>query len=174
YLHLGGLEVVWWKLLLTLIFICFLIIISVYDLKHKIIPDGWSLSLSVVSIIYIALNLWPTAGHGSFWNWFAGPLLAAPLALLWLVSGGRWMGLGDGKLMLGLGWFLGLSLGLSGLIFGFWLGAIYGLIIMIFGLSLFGKKITIKSEVPFAPFLILGWLIAYFFGWDLTHLSLFI
>ena len=174
YLHLGGLMAVWWQLVLTLIFISFLIIISVYDLNHKIIPDGWSLSLAIISVVYIALTLWPTTGHGSFWDWLAGPLLAAPLALLWLISGGRWMGLGDGKLMLGLGWFLGLSQGLSGMIFGFWLGAVYGLIIMIFGLSLFGKKITIKSEVPFAPFLIMGWLLAYFLGIDLLHLGMFL
>jgi prepilin signal peptidase PulO-like enzyme (type II secretory pathway) len=174
YLNLGGLNAVWWQLILTLIFVSFLIIISVYDLKHKIIPDGWSLSLAVVAVIYTALSLWPTAGHGSFWGWLAGPILAAPLALLWLVSGGRWMGLGDGKLLLGLGWFLGLSQGLTGMILGFWLGALYGVFIMFFGLSLFGKKITIKSEVPFAPFLILGFLLAYFTGWDLLNLGLFL
>ena len=172
--HLGGLSAIWWQLVLTLIFISLLIIIAVYDLKHKIIPDGWALSLAIIAVIYITCNFWPIIGHGSFWDWLAGPIIAAPLALLWLVSSGRWMGLGDAKLMLGLGWFLGLSEGLSSLIMGFWLGAIYGLFIMFFGLSLFGKKITIKSEVPFAPFLILGWIIAYFVGLDLLHLNFLI
>lgn len=172
--HLGGIgSVIYWQLGLTWLFICFLIIVAVYDLKHKIIPDGWSLSLAIIAVFYIALGSWLGGTPVTFWDWLSGPIVAAPLAFLWLVSGGRWMGLGDAKLMLGLGWFLGLSLGLSGMIFGFWLGAIYGIFIMLFGLSLFGKKISVKSEVPFAPFLILGWLIAYFYAFDLLHLGMF-
>ena len=40
-------------------------------------------------------------------------------------------------------------------------------------LSFFTKTLTIKSEVPFAPFLIIGWLLTYLGGFDLLNLLLF-
>jgi prepilin signal peptidase PulO-like enzyme (type II secretory pathway) len=82
------------------------------------------------------------------------------------------MGLGDPKLVLGIGWFLGPVLGLSAVILAFWIGAGYGLILM--ALSKFhwhGIEIDRKTEVPFAPFLILGFLLVFFFSFDILGLS---
>jgi len=79
------------------------------------------------------------------------------------------MGFGDAKLALGIGLFLGISGGISSLFLAFWIGSIVGLSIMAIArlvrkgtIGLFGgaKQITMKSEIPFAPFLILGlWLV---------------
>ena len=98
-------------LLILFVFIfSLLIVISVYDFRHKIIPNKLVYIFSAVSFLSIFVN------HSSFGSLFimpsvsyiiAGPLLAFPFALLWLVSRGKWMGLGDAKLMLGLGWILG-------------------------------------------------------------------
>ena len=85
------------------------------------------------------------------------------------------MGLGDPKLILGIGWFLGPIFGLSAVILAFWTGAFYGLILMI--LSKFnwhGLKIDGKTEVPFAPFLILGFLLVFFFQLDILGLGFLI
>ena len=177
YLHLGGLigmETNLLKFLLTIFIFCLLIVIAVYDLRHKIIPDTWSYSLAVLGFVLTPLLLYFASLTLPWYEWVSGPLVASPFALMFLVSRGTWMGLGDAKLALGLGWALGLSLGISAIIWGFWLGAIYGLVIMALGLKYKGKKITIKSEIPFAPFLILGWLLVYFFGWDLIHLNVFL
>lgn len=68
------------------------------------------------------------------------------------------MGLGDAKLALGLGWLLGLSQALSGVVLAFWSGAVIGLVLIAFT-----KKYGMKSEIPFAPFLVLGATIAFLF-----------
>jgi len=143
-----------------------LVVITVYDLKHKIIPD-----LFVYSFIVLAfLNLFRISDFGfrilDQWDLLAGPILAAPFVLIWLVSRGKWMGLGDGKLVLGLGWFLGLYQGISAVILAFWIGAVVGILL----LFLKGKTFTMKSEIPFGPFLILGMLLVFFFQVDIFSL----
>lgn len=152
-----------------------LIAIAAYDFRHKIIPNGLVYAFNLLALVLIAINYWPTSTL--LWpNIFTGLALWAAFALLWLVSGGRWMGFGDSKLALGIGLYLGPSLGFSAIILAFWLGAAVGLI-LIFTPRLIqahthqlrtllgrAKSFTIKSEVPFAPFLILGFFLAYLFN----------
>lgn len=157
-----------------------LIIIFVYDYRHKMIPDLplWIFNgLGFLSLIDLKLNILPFLGAGKFisidWSsLFAGFVLSAFFASIWLVSRGRWMGFGDVKLVLGIGWFLGLVSGISAVILGFWIGAAVSLILLFLQkLNLRGKSLTIKSEIPFAPFLILGLLSVFFLGFDVIGLS---
>jgi len=141
-----------------------LMVIAVYDLKHKIIPDSLSLALGILT--FFGLFLFSTGNFSVFslhlptlWDILAGPLIALPFALLWLVSAGRWMGLGDAKLALSLGWLLGLSAAFSGVVVAFWIGAIVGIMLVIFS-----PKHGMKSEIPFAPYLVLGTLLAFIFS----------
>ena len=133
-----------------------LLFIVVYDLRHQIIPWSSSGLLAALSLFHV----W-TLGF-DVWSLAAGPLLAAPLLLLSLVSRGRWMGWGDGALELGLGWLLGLTAGLTAFMLAFWAGAVVGILLM-----LVSKRVTMKSEVPLAPFLIFGAACAYFLHVDL-------
>lgn len=162
-------------ILLWLIF-SLLIVIFVYDLYHKIIPDAFVFAFAGLSLARVMIDFNGFSWTADIW---AGPILAIPFALLWLVSGGRWLGLGDAKLILGIGWFLGLAKGSSALILAIWAGALTGLILV--ALSRFlekkqlffkNKNFTIKSKLPFAPFLILGTALVFFFGWDVWGLSL--
>lgn len=146
-----------------------LLVVAVYDLRHKIIPDRLVFIFGLfafLGLFFFNSNLsvfyphWP-----SIWNFLAGPLLASPFFFFWLVSGGRWMGLGDAKLAFGLGWLLGLSLSLSALVLAFWIGAVVGLLLIFFS-----PKYGLKSEIPFAPYLVLGTLLAFLFN---LHLFLF-
>ncbi len=159
-----------------------LIVITVYDLRHKIIPDLLSYSFAFISLIWFIFAL-PTSDVGKakifqtpyIFDLLAGPILALPFFLMWLLSRGRWMGLGDAKLALGIGWFLGLVSGVSAVILGFWIGAIVSVFLLLLQkLNLIGKRLTIKSEIPFAPFLILGLLIIFFFGFDVMSLGNFL
>jgi leader peptidase (prepilin peptidase) / N-methyltransferase len=137
-----------------------LLVIAVYDFKHKIIPDVLSYFFGAIAFV----GLFFFTGYGfyphvpSVLEFLSGILLALPFALLWLVSKGTWMGLGDAKLALGLGWLLGFGRILSGAVVAFWSGAVIGLILIVFS-----KKYGIKSEIPFAPFLVLGVLVAFLF-----------
>lgn len=152
-----------------------LIVIVVYDLRHKIIPDLLSFSFAFISLIGLVVAQ-STSDVGwanwDLWDLLAGPILALPFFLMWLLSRGRWMGLGDAKLALGIGWFLGLVSGVSAVILGFWIGAIVSVsLLLLQRLNLIGKNLTIKSEIPFAPFLILGLLIVFFFDFDIMSLG---
>ncbi len=137
-----------------------LLVIAVYDFKHKIIPDILSFIFGVVAFIglFFFTNYLFYPHIPSVLEFLSGILLALPFAFIWFISKGTWMGLGDAKLALGLGWLLGLSRLLSGVVIAFWSGAIIGLILIIFS-----KKHGMKSEIPFAPFLVLGVLIAFLF-----------
>ncbi len=174
-------------LIITSIFIC----IAVYDFKHKIIPDGLVYTTAGLALLKVLLFFMYGQGYvveSGIWSAvIAGPIMAAPFALLWLVSGGRWMGLGDAKLALPIGWLLGLSAGFTAIVFAFWIGTIVILGCMILGIAiealstkhnifgvqlLRGKKgavlrklfphFGLRSEIPFGPFMIIGLYVVYF------------
>lgn len=148
-----------------------LTVIFVYDMRHKIIPDGMVVIFSAVALLeFIRVHGVDgfTTGKGLL-DLSAGLILALGFFILWAVSKGRWIGLGDAKLVIGIGWFLGLVKGISAVIVGFWSGAIFSIIIVVLQ-----KKITFKSEIPFAPFLIIGFYLGLFFGWDVLHLNDFL
>lgn len=137
-----------------------LIVIAVYDARHKIIPNEFVYLFTIMSFV---LMFFETGSVFSLhvptlWQFLAGPLLALPFAAMWYFSGGRWMGFGDAKLALGMGFLLGLERGVSALLIAFWSGAIIGIILLILKRCGF----TMKSEIPFAPFLVLGTLIAFY------------
>lgn len=140
-----------------------LLFVLVYDLRHKIIPTEALLLLLAAAcghLLYIQSPL-----H----DYLAGILLALPLFLFSLVSKGRWMGWGDAPLQLALGMLLGLSMGLTALFLSFWMGAVVGI-----GLILLAKGYRMKSELPFAPFLIAGFWVAHFFHVDFFPLLPFL
>lgn len=143
------------------LFFSLLVVVATYDLKHKIIPDIISAVLAIISFVGIfffssSVSVAPYFHIPSLYAFLSGPIIAMPFALLWLVSRGRWMGFGDAKLAISLGWILGLGSAVSGVILSFWMGAIIGIVLLIFS-----KKYKIKSEIPFAPYLALGTFIAF-------------
>lgn len=153
---------------------CILIVIAIYDMKHQIIPDSLSYSFAILSIIYFigGQNIALIFSYPNILNLLAGPIIFGIFSLIWFVSKGRWIGFGDGKLSLGMGFALGLSKLLSAIAFGFWIGAIWSIFILTsqhFGLS--KGKWNLKSAVPFAPFLIIGFFIAFMFSPDVFSLN---
>ncbi len=140
----------WLTVAMTLLFVV------VYDIRHGIIPWSASGLLLALSLIHLFFFTQPT-----LWNVLAGPLLALPLFLFSLISWGRWMGWGDGVLELSLGWLLGFTMGATALLLAFWTGAVVGI-----ALILLKRGYKMKSELPFAPFLVLGALAAHLFHVD--------
>jgi prepilin signal peptidase PulO-like enzyme (type II secretory pathway) len=171
---LGMLFLPIWGLVLLAILLMGIIslsmIMTVYDIRHTIIPDAWVYAFAASAFVYTGVLHFATYGTllgWSVWDIAAGPILAVPFAALWLFSKGKAMGLGDAKLALGIGWLLGLMDGLSAIILGFWIGAVVSLALI--GIhrvkGLFGreKRFTMKSEIPFGPFLLLGMMLVFFF-----------
>ncbi len=163
------------SVLLSLTIISILIAIAVYDIRHTIIPDNWAYCFAAAAL---ALTLYMGIPPGAaMWSYLiAGPLAALPIGTLWFVSGGRWIGLGDAKLSLGIGWLLGPVYGITGVFFAFVIGALVSVCILMplpflmralkrRGIARFRSRaaqLTMKSEVPFGPFLIASCLIVWF------------
>ena len=151
------------------------ILIFAYDLRHLVIPDHFSYPLAGLGVFSLLFMLTPfTFAPAPLSAWVVGPLLAFPFFLAWLLSRGTWMGLGDAKLVVGIGALLGLSGGVSALFIAFWSGAFVGILLLLvprlFGsipprlFAAGGNHFTMKSELPFGPFLVIGFWIVLFFG----------
>ena len=143
-----------------LLIACFLIIIFVYDLKHYIIPDKIIYPAVGTAFIYNILNSYFVI-HSSYSivnSLEAAFIVSAFFMAIILISRSKWLGLGDVKLAFFMGLFLGFPNILFALFLAFSIGAIIGI-----GLIISGKK-TLKSEVPFGPFLVTGTFLAMFWG----------
>ena len=131
----------------------------VYDLKHYLIPDKVLFPAIAVAFLYRLFT-----SPFLFANYLLAVLVASGFFLfIFLISKGKWIGFGDVKLAILLGFLLGFPNILSGLFLSFFFGAIIGLILM------FLNKKGLESEIPFAPFLIIGTFVAMFFGDQIIH-----
>lgn len=145
---------------------CSMIIIFAYDIKHYIIPDKVLFPTIIITFLYqLIFNSTLIINYI-----LAGLGVAAFFCVIFIVSKGTWIGFGDCKLAVLLGLLLGFPDILTGLFLAFLFGVIIGLILMYY------KKKGLKSEVPFAPFLISGTFLAMLFGDNIVqwYLGLFL
>lgn len=158
-----------------------LLVISLYDIQHKIIPDIFSLLFGIVSFSTYFLRgdySWNALGE----HIAAAVILFIPFFLLWYVSKGRLIGLGDGKLAIGIGFLLGLQWGTYAVIFAFWFGALFALGAMVLQrigkitgwFNKRGSRWTLGAEVPFGPFLALATFAVYCWNWSPLVVSEFL
>ncbi len=148
-----------WEFLIYAVVSTALVIITVIDYEHQIIPDR-------ITLPGIVLGL----GAGSYLvgpiNSVLGFLLGGGLFYLLAVLSRGGMGGGDIKFIAAAGALLGWQKILLVIVLGATLGSIIGLALMV------AKKKDRKSQIPFGPFLAIGTLIAIFFGEDLISMYL--
>ena len=149
-------------LFLSLVIISFFVAIAFYDIRHKIIPDSLSYGVAAIALAFSVFSIFE--GSSSWWRLLDGFIIAAPFAFFWLVSRGQWMGLGDAKLALSIGWWLGIFGAGGAIILSIFSGAAVGIVILIAEKMRLGKVKWGKHEIPFGPFLIIGALAAHFLG----------
>jgi leader peptidase (prepilin peptidase) / N-methyltransferase len=152
------------------------VVILIYDLHHKIIPDELVYTSIVLIILFRLTTYYLLPTTFSLLDWLAGPIIFIFFGSIWLLSRGRAMGFGDAKLGLSIGLLLGAAQGFSAIIMAFWLGAGTALIYLALnkiGFLKDGKKLTMKSEIPFAPAMILGTWISIVFHLNILHVALF-
>ncbi|MCJ7740544.1 prepilin peptidase [Candidatus Microgenomates bacterium] len=146
-----------YQLLITnyqLIIISGLIVIFFADLKFRIIPDQVLIVLIAASFLFDLFyeqNL--LLGH-----LLAAIVFGAFFLILFLFTKGKGMGFGDVK----FAFFMGLFLGYPKIIVAFYLSFLTGAAVSLI-LILAGKK-TMKSTIPFGPFLIVSTIISQFMG----------
>ena len=142
------------SLIYYLVIFSILTVVFVYDLKTQMVPEVF---------VWIALALafvggWHF-GNFSFVDMILGGLVGGGLfAFLVIVSKETWMGAGDIKIGLIMGFLLGYPVAIFGLFSAFVLGSIVGIIYM----KIASK--TLKDPLPFAPFIIASILIGMIFG----------
>ncbi len=161
-------------------FVSLLVVVAVYDLYHMIIPDELVVALLVVVLsnqLYLHIIGVPLSTFA--WNIVAALGASLFLMLLWRVSKGTWIGFGDVKLVIPLSLAIGYSAVFSMVVLSFWIGAVVGVGLLLWQkirlrgqphLRFLPRELTMKSAVPFAPFLILGFLAVFFFEIDVIRL----
>jgi leader peptidase (prepilin peptidase)/N-methyltransferase len=148
-------------------FVSALIVITLIDLYHQIIPDVISLpgigvgilaSLFIPQITLLNSLIGILLGGGSLF------LVATIYQWLFKREG---MGGGDVKLLAMIGAFLGWKAVILTILLGSLLGSISGIIIMV------SKGKDFKYAIPFGPFLSLGAVIALFYGENIIRWYLY-
>ncbi|MDA1334888.1 MAG: prepilin peptidase [bacterium] len=156
--------------ILAVSFFSLLLAITVYDIRHKIIPDQFSATLFVIAVVTELVYLW-SIGSFAPSEWIGDVLAAIGIFSffggIWLISKGEWMGFGDAKLSISLGLFLGFPAIFLAFLIAIWSGAIYGIIMI------FARGYKFKTEVPFAPFLATGSLAAFLLMWSPLSMILY-
>jgi len=176
------LSAFWITLFLTLL------LLSIVDFRHYIIPDGLNIFIAVLGVVFILFKIignYDFAFHGSllsgyalflsftqniFLNHITGAAAGAVLfGTIIFVTRGRGMGFGDLKLASALGVFLGWPDIFFASIFAFLIGGIVSAPLLFSGPSaLLGtSKKTMKSVLPFGPFIVLGAATVFFFGHEI-------
>lgn len=142
-----------------------LVVILVYDINHQIIPDSLTIFIAAATVILLFISYLeglPVSTIG--WDLVAAALGSGFLLLLWVVSKGTWLGFGDVKLALPLGLLVGSQSVFSFMVMSFWIGAGISICLLLWQRLARGKNhlhlasggLTMKSAVPFAPFMIMG------------------
>lgn len=125
-----------------------LIAISVYDFRHKIIPNQL-VYLFIVLAFYAEVGFPHIMAGGGAFMFFAS---------LWFFSKGTWMGFGDAKLALGMGFLLGPWLTTVAVTLSFWIGTLVAVPLALL------RGGGLKTQIPFGPFLALGAFVSWLAG----------
>ncbi|MBI2612165.1 prepilin peptidase [Candidatus Gottesmanbacteria bacterium] len=136
-----------------------LIAIFLADIKFRIIPDQLVILMGIAAIM---LRFWDVT-----FGWEAilsGLALSFIFLILYLLTSGRGMGMGDVKFAFVMGLMLGFPVVIVGFYVAFLTGALVSIILILGGKKRFGQTIA------FGPFLVLATVISDIFGdrlWEL-------
>lgn len=159
-----GIELV--KLVVWLAALALLAVLFVYDLRWSLLPDVVNWPFIALGAVYAGLSAMAVS-HLTDWLWslLGGVfVLSGIYLLLYIVSRGGWIGFGDVKLGLGLALFLAdWRLSFLALFAANLIGTLIVLPAMIKG------KVQKNTKVPFGPLLIIGFLLAWFFGYMIIN-----
>lgn len=131
----------------------FLVIIFLYDFRFSVIPDRFSIPALVVALL---ANI---AMGAPGWSILLGGLaLGSFFSIQFLASQGRWIGGGDIRVGMLMGFLLGLPIGIVALFLSYVFGAVGGVILLA------ARNRHLDSHVPFGTFLAAGTIVAMVWG----------
>ena len=158
-----------------------MLLLSVIDYYHYLIPDETVIGIAVLGILgaflkfyyqdlisweasfvghYAALIAWPV---NIFWSHIIAGLTGLLFfGLIFVATKGRGMGFGDVKLAGAIGLLMGWPDSILAFALAFIIGSIGGLILM----ALNRKKF--RQPIPFGPYLVVGVFVTIFFGFQIV------
>lgn len=154
-LVLGGYNGVRW--LHGALFLSVLLTASAIDLRHMIIPDELSLGLVVSTPLVVWLHPELTWRSGLYGVLLGGGVIYGIAWVYYLLRRTEGMGMGDAKLLAGIGGWLGVEGVLPTLFYGSVLGSVWGILML-----LRSEDKSFRREIPFGPFLAVGAILFYF------------
>lgn len=135
-----------------------LIVITIIDLQHMIIPDILVVLILGITIIYKILSYILYSKSPELLYSIGGLVLSGTLFILIIIVSKGGMGGGDVTLIGVLGFILGIKKIFLTIFLSFLLGAIISVFLLIMKIK--GRK----DPIPFGPFIILGFFIVVFWG----------
>lgn len=187
-------SIVLLTLIFNIFFITILTILFITDIKKMFIPDRVIIPAIWIGLIYLTIVTIYKIGylyyllnqsvigklllppHSDYFqrhvlytaeplilNILTGVLISGFFLGLIIITKGKGMGGGDVKLGALMGLTLGFSNGILALMLSFLSGALVSIVLVLFGKKHFGQS------VPFGPFLVLGSLIALFWGNEMIN-----
>ena len=155
--HLAGLQ--WVLFAVWCVSLVALIMLVAYDIKWRILPDFLTVSYGLVSLVFVVLRYFIVNDVKLYSLVIALIIMSGVYGVLYLISKGKWIGLGDVKLGVGLGLILA---SWQTAFVGLFLANLIGCVLVIPGLA--SKKLKANSEIAFGPLLALGSFISFFVG----------
>jgi prepilin signal peptidase PulO-like enzyme (type II secretory pathway) len=185
YLHLASMQgaytLWWWVLLAThLVFWSSALVLAAYDAQTTYMPDALNSTAALAALagVGVQVGLGVFSVQDALTHILMGAALFVPFWVLWRISNGRWIGLGDGKFAISMGFLLGMWGGISAVMYAFWLGAVVALSFMGLqriaqhcGWKKIGARLTWGSEIPFGPFLVIATAVVYITGSTILSLT---
>jgi prepilin signal peptidase PulO-like enzyme (type II secretory pathway) len=120
------------------------------DLDSRILPDELTLPVIPIGLLYALSGMNPLVGGEIGLAVLAAVLIPAVLYLPSIPFGAGAFGIGDVKLLAGMGLMLGGERALGGTLFGLILAGVVLLVLLV------ARRVDRRSYVPFGPFLIIG------------------
>jgi prepilin signal peptidase PulO-like enzyme (type II secretory pathway) len=134
------------------IYVAALIVLFATDLDQRLLPDIVTLPLIGLALVAYVTGAGPFVHDPEALAWATAAALLIPLGLFLLAIpfGSGAIGQGDLKLLVSVG----ILAGAANLLYALVTGALLAGIVV--GILLVARRITMKSFVPYGPFLILG------------------
>jgi leader peptidase (prepilin peptidase)/N-methyltransferase len=154
-----------WHVFFAIYFASFFMLTLIIDLETGLIPDEISWGLLAGAVAFVAV-LGPLTISG---GWISSLIGMLPLSLLFYIFGRlEWMGYGDAKFCLGLGFMFGWPLVLAAGFMGILVGGAIAIVLLVVLIA--QRKYEVgKIAIPFGPYLAIGGFAAMFWAWDLIH-----
>jgi leader peptidase (prepilin peptidase) / N-methyltransferase len=149
-----------------------LVALIAYDMRHTLIPLQFVYALWAFALGAVLVRSFAAGDTAPLFDAVLGMVCVGGFfAAISLITRGRGMGIGDAYVGGALGLMLGTASGIVAGVLAVWIGAAWGLCLIAVAHSLArirlahkSKRVTLKTEIPFAPFLALGAVLAFATG----------